>query len=164
MILNKVEDPRDTLAKARRWELVQLAKANGVSEIDADMPADLMRTILRQKGVTRVQIPPRPLGQQNQPNARKMYRNGQLLTPPPAPARQEQQKVVEVNADADLMRQWQQERAAQKNAEAAPAKPLDQMGINELRNECKRLGIHVERRDNMQTMKAKIEAHGQNAA
>ena len=60
------------------------------------------------------------------------------------------------------MRQWQEQQAQQQAPK--PAAPRGASEINTLRAECKRLGIKVERRDNMQTMKAKIEAHGQNPA
>ena len=65
MLLKSIDDPRDTLAKARRKELELYARSKGVQEIinDPGMPAILMRQILRQRGFTDIQIPPRVLGQ-----------------------------------------------------------------------------------------------------
>lgn len=142
MQLNRIDDPRDPLSKARRSELVKYARANGIKEIDPDMPALLMRDILRRRGLTRPPIPNRPLGAQVQ--------NGL-----PAIAAGAQQGGVEADALADLARQYQQQR--QPPPPLAPGKS----GINELRAECKRLGIKLSRRDNMNSMREKIEAHGQ---
>jgi hypothetical protein len=137
MQLNRIDDPRDPLSKARRSELVRYARANGVKEIDPDMPALLMRDILRRRGLTRPPIPNRPLGAQVQ--------NG-------LPAVGTQQNGVEADALADLARQYQQQRQ--------PPLAPSTMGINELRAECKRLGIRLSRRDNMNSMREKIGAHG----
>lgn len=128
MILNKIEDPRDNLEKARRPELFAFAQANRVPEIvTEDMPAVVMRTILRNKGLSRISIPRRPLGL-------------------PVQAQMEPgQKVQEVDAAADLARQWQ-----------AESKPVSEMGITDLRKACKERGIKMERRDNMQTLRAKL--------
>lgn len=141
MQLNRIDDPRDPLSKARRSELVKYARANGVKEIVPDMPALLMRDILRRRGLTRPPIPNRPLGAQVQ--------NGL-----PAVAAGTQQSGVEADALADLARQYQQQRQP-----PAPLAPTS-MGINELRAECKRLGIKLSRRDNMNSMREKIGAHG----
>lgn len=157
MQLNRIDDPRDSLSKARRSELIAYARANGVKEIDPNMPAILMREILRGKGLTRIKIPNRPLGAIGQTGALPDH----PLT-----------SGVEADATADLARQWAQQSAPAPAAPAAaPAtsardKPLADMGINELRKVCQDLGIKLGRTDNMKSMREHIEAHrnGQNAA
>ncbi len=162
--LKSIDDPRDNLEKAHRPELVRFARANGLTHITEDMPAILIRHELRTRRLTNIRIPPRPLGaQQNHPDA---------LAASPQP-----QNVVEVNAAADLARQYEQQLANQREPEpesiqrARPPKypnrlkPRPPQEINQLRDECKRLGIKMERRDGKAQLKAKIEAHrGQNAA
>lgn len=161
MFLNKIEDPRDNLAKARLWELQQFAAANNVAEVKADMPAILIRSILRSKGLTRIPVPDRPLGQMNQPHPRPMYKNGLAVAPERQRPQPEQEKGVEADAEADLARQYQTKKPAR------PPRLVERpkSEINKMRDECKRLGIHMDRRDRMPDLKAKIEAHksGQNA-
>lgn len=150
MQLHKIDDPRDRLAKARRSELVKFARANNVTEIDPNMPAELMRGILRSKGLTRIQIPDRVLGHPNQPHGNApLHASNAPVTPT---------QGVEVNALADLERQWKQEQAGPRAPAPAEEKPLKDMSINELRKVCQGLGIHLGRRDNMVTMREKIEA------
>lgn len=158
MILNKIDDPRDNLEKAHRMELVKFARAHGLNHISEQMPAILIRQELRSRNLTNIRIPPRPLGAQSHP-------------PAMADAAQPQ-NVVQVNAAADLARQY----ASQLPQQASPPPPPKQNGrfkrlverpkseINQLRDQCKALGIKMGRRDNMAILKAKIEAHGQNPA
>lgn len=147
MQILRTEDNRDSLQKARRSELVKFARQSGVKDIDPNMPANLIRHKLRTLGLTRIQIPTRILGQPNQPhgNAKVSASNAPVIPT----------SGVEVSAMADLERQWRQEASAPKAAEAPTIKG---MGINELRAECKRLDIKLERRDNMVSMREKIEA------
>ena len=140
MILNKIEDPRDALAKAHRYELYKFAQHSGVNEITHDMPASIMRKILRGRGFTRINIPARPLGAQNQ---------GAGMEPGA--------KGVEVNADDDLMRQWLQQKKP-------VAKSPDEMGLSELRKECTRLNIKMIRGDNTLSLREKIKANGKQDA
>jgi len=144
MQLNRIDDPRDPLSKARRDELRRYARKNGI-EVHPDMPALLLRDLLRQRGLTRPPIPNRPLGAQVQNGLPALPSGGQ-------------QNGVEADAIADLARQYQQQRQ--------PPPPLapSTMGINELRAECKRLGIKLERRDNMNSMREKIGAHGKDTS
>ena len=157
LTLKSIDDPRDVLSRMRRWELVQYARQHKVSEVSPEMPAPLIASILRSKGLNGrdAPIPPRPLGQQNQPHARRLYKADG--SPKVHEARQHTPVASgsEINAEADLMRQWQEQQAQQQAPKAAARGASE---INTLRAECKRLGIKVERRDNMQTMKAKIEA------
>src|SRR3990167_10314110 len=60
--LLKITDPRDNLEKARRRELVAFAHANGLKEINDEMPAILIRRILRRHNLTQITIPKRVLG------------------------------------------------------------------------------------------------------
>jgi hypothetical protein len=155
MFLKKIDDPRDNLAKARRWELQQFAEANRVSEVKPDMPATLMRNILRSKGLTQIPVPDRPLGNTNQPHPRPMYQNGLAVANPKARPRPEQPQGVEIDAEADLARQYQTKKPAR------PPRLVERpkSEINKLRDECKALGIKMGRRDAKPDLKAKIEAH-----
>ena len=71
-----------------------------------------------------------------------------------------------INADDDLMRQWmaQHQTVSEDQPTNSPAdrKPVEKMGINELRAECKSRGIKLSRRDNMKSLKDKLL--GQNTA
>lgn len=135
-VLKRIDDPRSNLEKARRPELVRFARANGMADISEAMPANLIRRRLVAAGLTRIQVSAPPLG---------LAPGASQTIAPDAP-------VNVVDADDDLERQFAREQAA--------AKPIKGMAINELRAECKRLGIRLSRRDNMATMKEKIEAHG----
>lgn len=152
MLLNKIEDPRDNLDKAHRLELVRFAVAAGMREITEQMPAIVIRGLLRAKGLTNIRVPPRPLGAQNQPGTM------------PAPG----QRVAEVDAAADLARQFQAEQAPPKRARPPkyPQRLVERpkQEINILRDRCKELGIHMDRRDRKEDLKRKIEAHGKDAA
>lgn len=145
---SKTTDPRDSLSKARRTELVKFSRAQGFKNIDPNMPAELIRHLLRQNGVRSIPIPQRLLGQPNQPHANAPL-HASNVSPP-------QTNGVEVSAMVDLARQFAQE---QRTAPAADeAKPLKDMGINELRARGKELGIKFERTDNIPKMRDKIEA------
>jgi hypothetical protein len=158
MILNKIEDRRDSLDKARRRELHDFAVANGVKEITSDTPAILARHILRQRGLTRIVTPPRPLGARNQPGTGLKYQNHMQT-----PGGQQPPQGVEADMIADLARQFATQ-ARPPAVDPSGDKPLAKWSINELGAEMKRLNIHRDRRDNMKTMREKIEAHrGQNA-
>lgn len=134
-----VIDPRDRLSKARRSELLRYATANGVS-FDESMPADLMRAQLRTKGLVRPDIAARVLGAPKEGLGKGV---------------EQAQGANEVNATEDLMRQYQAQ-----NGQKPAGKPVADMSINELRAEAKRLDIKVERRDNMLSLREKIEAKG----
>jgi hypothetical protein len=167
MLLKSIEDNRSNLQRATRWELYQFAQANGVKEIVHDMPATVMRQILINKRITNIKIPNRPLGAQSQPPAVQQTR-------PASP----DQKVVEVDADADLVRQWTQQKAAPEPEPEPPVKHArppkypkrlkarPPQEINQLRDECKRLKIKMDRRDTKKRLKEKIAAakagNGQN--
>lgn len=137
-ILKSIDDPRDALERARRPELVRFARANGVEGITSDMPAILIRRKLRDRGLTKISVPLRLLGQVETPT---------IVETQPS------ERGAVVDAAADLERQF----AAQAT------KSPDQMSILELGAEMKRLNIKRDRRDNMATLRAKIEGHGKNA-
>lgn len=124
MQLLKIEDPRDPLGKASRFELCQLAKAHGIAEITYGCGLQLpdMVKILHEKGVHSINIPDRPLG---------VY------------------KPVVLNAD---------DVAPQQPAPVAQPepKPVSEMNMTEMRKECKRRGIKMERTDNLHTLRAKL--------
>lgn len=125
-VLHRIDDPRDALQKARRYELLQFAKAHSVTDIVPGMPANLMRRILRERGLTHINVPPRPLGVV-----------GGNATPQDAPATQ-------VNADDDLMRQYTMQKS------------VDDMTIGELRSEAKRRGIKQKIGESRDSLKAKL--------
>lgn len=64
MLLNKIEDPRDNLSKASRFELCRLAEERGIKEVhySADMTLEQMAELLRSKNVHDIALPDRPLG------------------------------------------------------------------------------------------------------
>ena len=130
--LLRIDDPRDKLEKATRDELYDFARAQGVTDITEDMPAILMRRILRSKGKTNIDIPNRPLGS-----------NPGVVAPPDKA--QDVVAVPEITAEEDLMRQYQA-------AKVAPA----EMTMGQMRAECKRRGIKMARTDNMDTLRAKL--------
>lgn len=148
----RVDDPRDCWGKMTRWQLFKCAQALGVKEIIHEMPATLMRDVIRAKGFREHHIP------------KDIFRPQGLPQPP-------EQPVPEVNANADLLRQFmaQQSRPpepAAKPAKRVPAKVKPQrlverprQEINVLRDKCKELGIKMDRRDTKEKLKEKIAAH-----
>lgn len=156
MILNRTVDDRHPLQKLTRYEVFRIAKAHGVTEIPSEqMPKPIMIDILRQKGISARSN--RILGQPNQ------FARIDPHSQPLASAQGGGEKGVEIDAGADLARQWAAQQAqapapAQPAKLEPPAKSPAHMSIIDLGNEMKRCGIKRERRDNMITMKAKIEA------
>ena len=161
MFLNKIDDPRDNLDKARRQELIRFAHAHGLKHITGDHPAILIREELRNKGLTNISIQPRPLGAQNQAN------------PLPPGTEQPGAKVITAGASADLARQFALQQAQPAPPPLKPKAPTakpprlvekPKQEMNTLREDCKRLGIKIDRKDKKADLKAKIEAHGKNAS
>lgn len=164
MQLNRIDDPRDWISKARARELVEIAHAQGHHDITEAMPADdytepdgkLMpgiRTMLRQRGVKRVPTPQRPLGKAGRHETQPIIAKAQ---PAAAPA----------DPDWAEFQQWKAWKASQQ--QAAPAEPAPKpkrlverpvQEINTLRDYCKANGIKMDRRDNKASLKAKVEAH-----
>lgn len=143
-------DPRDNLDKARLRELVDFAHANGMKEINANMPADDIegrpgtgiRGMLRAKGLTRIPIPRRILGAQQSERTFPAKRNDLSSN------------VVAINADElAAFRAWQ---AQQKKPPAETSKPIADMTMAELRRACKAKGISMTRKDNMESLRAKL--------
>jgi hypothetical protein len=137
-ILKRIDDPRDALDRSRRPDLVKFARANGMADISEELPAMVIRKRLRERGFTRIPLAPqRPLG-----------------SPPDAPVYAPRQAMIEeageaIDAVADLERQLA--------PKPKPKKPMS--AINALRAECHKLGIKLDRRDNVILMRAKISAH-----
>lgn len=138
-------DPRDNLNKARRKELELFAKANGVDVPDG-MPAILMRKILREKGLTRIE-----------PQAPRLGMTGG----PPSSALEPEngEKVEEVSADDDLMRQWKQYEANDATPPANGTSPFDSMKIYELRRACTERDIPWKRTHKAVELKAMLNGH-----
>lgn len=121
MQLNKIDDPRDRLEKARRKELERFAETHNVAEIKPGMPAMLMRKILRRRGLTDIRIPHRPLGGQSRANS-------------VVPDSVAQEDVASMDAADLLAAEWEQ-----------PS--VSEMSITELRKACKAKGIPLARTD-----------------
>jgi len=182
MILDRIIDPRDNLEKARRCELEHYARANGVGEIDPNMPAQLMRRILRAKGLTQIAVPNRPLGAVN---ARP------LLPDPTQAARGEadgataSEAVAEIAAEDDLARQWKLNSSPLPKGSLVSSplpkgslvssplpkgardygtaeKSIEDMSFAELRAACKARGVRVARTDKASDLRGKLS--GQDTA
>jgi hypothetical protein len=129
-LLERIDDPRDALQRARRSEMYEFAKINGFSEITEDLPADDiphqnivgMRTLLRRRGIYKIPVPERVLGDYS----RQAYHT--RFTPP----------------------------ASEKPIPPLIDKPVAKMSMTEMRHECKRRGIKMVRTDNMLTLKDKL--------
>jgi hypothetical protein len=127
--LLKADDPRSPLERARRLELLAFARANSVTEIKHDMPAPLMRKILRLKGLTNIKIPDRKLGAIPAPQAvgpSIITRDAQgAVREKHEPAAAEKAPQV-VNAEDELeraYREMQQAAPEQTDEPVAEAKP-----------------------------------------
>ncbi len=132
--LLNVTDPRDNLERAHRPELLKHAKENGVTEIVETMPAILMRKILRSRGLVKINVPKRTLGQ---------YDGGRAYG---GDAISETGAAASVSIDDDMERQWKQHESTQPQ----------NMTMQAMRKECKRRGIKMVRTDNAETLKAKL--------
>lgn len=136
LVLKSWDDPRDNLEKANRDQLFDFAHENGVREITEDMPAILMRKLLRAKGIVNIKIPNVMLGAPP----------GATITNDAAP----EKDGVQVNAEDDLERQWKEQASAP--VETDP----DKMTMQELRKACKARGIHMDRTDNLAKLREKL--------
>lgn len=175
MQILKVQDPRDTLEKARRPELVKFAEQHRVAEIDPAMPATLMRKILRSKGLTSITIPNRQLGQISgtRINTKSPVKEAQA-----ASGSNEPPKVVEVDADEDLLRQWKAQQAevyippqpegkrrrGPERVEVEPEGPYETWPMHALRKFAKRRGIVVPRRSRGPDVVRLMYDHDKNSA
>ena len=151
MYLNKIDDPRDSLERANKRELVNFAKANGFDNITYEMPAIFIRKFLRSQGVTNIRIPERPLGS---PPKRDM----DFATQAPAV----EDEVAQVNAEDDLAKQFGLEIPKPKPPAPEPKErhvaPNAKIvgNINALRSACKQWGIKVARTDTVEILEAKL--------
>lgn len=135
MYLNKVDDPRSPLDKLHRRELYLLAQQQKVHGVKPEMPAIVMRQLLRASGVTSVPVPrDRVLGQYQGP-----------VTGSVAQTEVAEEKGREVDAEAELAAQW-----------LTPPK----MTIQAARKACKEKGIKISPRDKLVDLRAKL---GENA-
>lgn len=137
MRLLNITDPRDNLEKARLTELMRFARKNNVGEIKDGMPALVVRKILRSKNITHIAVPNRILGSPEL--AQREAKIGQPSSP-------DAKAVPTVDAADDLARQYQ----------AQAKKPVADMGMNELRAECKERGVKMDRTDNMAKLRVKL--------
>lgn len=165
MLLKTIEDHRDWIGKARKRELVEVARAQGHTDIDETLPADDytdhagritpgIRTLLRQRGVKRMPLPERPLGKIGRHETRPVAPKASAAPMPSAPA------AVAPDEWAEFQK-WKASQPPAEKPKRLVERPRSE--INQLRDECKRLGIKMDRRDGKAQLKAKIEAHGQDA-
>ena len=152
MHLNRIDDPRDALQRARQTDILRYAREKNIKEITHDMPAMLARPIIRGKGLAgdfarwaRGNVQFKPLG-----------------SAPSRPTVTSDQATA-VDADADLAAQWAANRKADLES-GKTKRPERHNPMNDLRVKARELGIKVDRRDNINTLRAKVEAHGQNTA
>lgn len=129
------EDPRGNLEKASRYELAQLAKRLGFSDITYDTPQPLQVKMLRSRGVTDIDIPERILG-----DIRPIVYNTDAVQPVQA----KKTEAKSMTADELLEQEYQK-----------PKTPAE-MSMTELRSECKRRGIKMARTDNLKTLREKL--------
>jgi len=138
-ILQRVDDDRDNLMKMTRDELRDLGKQHGI-DLPPDLPhSDLtsnpqpnMVAILRARGIAGRDMSHRVLGSMQPVISELKYRN-QIIPKAPPPVIQPQR--------------WEDEREPP---------PVAEMTMGQLRKECKRLGIKMDRRDNMNTLRDKL--------
>jgi hypothetical protein len=150
--LLKITDPRDNLEKARRRELVAFAHANGLKEINDEMPAILIRRILRRRGLTQITIPKRVLGSTAGPVADAVV-DAAVEGP-------------KIDMEDDLARQYGLDpnrlTSASEAEQAPPPKPKPDLPPRPLieRTRLMRLakarGIKCGRKDTLQTLKEKL--------
>lgn len=145
MYLNRIDDPRDALQRARLNDIVRFAKEKNIAEISPEMPAMVARPIIRGKGLAgdfarwaRENVHFKPLG-----------------SAPERPVTSDQ--ATAVDADADIAAQWAANR--QRDLETGKTKrPPRNNPMAELRLKARELGIRVDRRDNVKTLREKVEA------
>lgn len=147
----RIDDPRDALQRARMKDIIRFAREKNINEIDPEMPAMLARPIIRGKGLAgafaawaRANVHFAPLG-----------------SAPQRPAVTSDQAAA-VDAEADLAAQWAANRKQDLDT-GRTKRPERHNPMNELRAEAKKLGIKIDRRDNVERLRAKVEAHGKDA-
>ena len=171
MRLDKTDDPRGFLEKLSRKELEYTAQFYGIESVKPGMPAELMRPLIAQANPPRIPTPVRQkIG---------MYAE-QLRVPPydiwkhtqfgeQAPVVQEPEKAEEVDALADLKRQWESELnhlhdPVKSDEPSVPSvkkkKKIPKIVL--LRRECKAKGIKWERTDKAVDLEAKL--NGENTS
>lgn len=145
MQLNKIDDPRSNLQKARRRTLVEFAHSKGMTDITEQMPAEKIREKLQERGFSQIPARHYPLGHA-----------GRHEVPPIGPRQQPQAAPAPTGLNASELeefRQWQQQRKA-------PTGSIDSMNIGDLRKACKAKGIPMVRTDNIKSLREKLKAHG----
>lgn len=149
----RIDDPRDNLDKAVRWELDQFAKENGVTEITPEMPAILKRKILRSKGLVNIKIPTRVLGQPRDWGTGK----GALTSDPNALVGD---RLPPVDTTTDLARQWEAFKAQEAKEALGVVPPRGFNKRRELAKECKARGIVIARTDKVPDLERRLAEHG----
>lgn len=133
MIPARIEDPRDNLEKATRWELYEYAKQVGCKEVYEPMPAMLAIQILRARGFTNIRIPDRPLG-----SIAILGAMPRGVAEPPA--------TQTLDALAELKKQFETQQAAPK-----------ELTFQQMRIELKARGIKYKRTDKVDTLRELLD-------
>lgn len=165
MKLDKIVDNRDWIGRARKRELIEIARAQGHVDIKEALPADDytdpegkiqhgIRTLLRQRGIKRMPLPDRPLGKIGRHATQPVVAKAAT---PPANALDAAEW-----AEFQEFKKWKAAQQPAKKPKRLVERPRSE--INRLRDECKRLGIKMDRRDGTEQLKAKIAAHAENAS
>jgi len=141
----KQEDPRGSLEKASKYELWQLAKKLGFADITYEMPQPLQAKMLRERGITEIDIPERVLGD-SRPTVYNTDKVEASKSVPQVPS-----ETRSMTAEELLELEFRQQKAVKV-----------EMTMTEMRKECKRLGIKMVRTDNLHTLREKLR--GENAA
>lgn len=152
----RVDDPRNTLERLTKRELVFLAKSEGRRDIDPSMPAELIRMKFRQKLPTRWPRPMRGGLGANKALVIPPYDDWLILafdmTRTPPENRTEFDEVEEVDHLELLERDYQRQQAQQQEAEREAARK----SINEEDNQAKY------RKEKRKLLKAQTAALAQN--
>ncbi len=153
MQLTKIIDPRDNLGRASRDELWDFAKANGVSFDQRTATKQYMERELRGRGLTNIRVAVRLMGAPT----------GEVFPPDGSTMTVDQPKITEVDADADMVRQMKEQAAKPQDWPVTSTYKEDipklfmSMGMNELRAECKRRSIKMDRTDNKNSLRNKLD-------
>lgn len=142
-----VSDERKPIDKARRPQLIAFAHENGQMDINESMDAEMIRMLLKERGLTRIQVQRRPLGSTQQEYMGK-YPEHERRRSGGAPEIEKGRTVTAEELTRERYRAQQAREKAQKD--------IMLMSINQLRDACKQRGIKLERTDNVQSLREKL--------
>lgn len=149
----KTLDPRTNVFEwARRMQLAAYCRSHGHPEINENMPKPVMVARMQQVGL-RPTIADFPKPRYGINDAAAAAHAIEVTSDEPA-----------VDADADLIRQWEMQNGMnghqlpgpERDPPRPPLPPQKPNDIAELRAACKKRGIKLARTDTKETMKAKL--------